>query len=288
MAVFALSSLLKHYTPQTQLVAPNPVLDHELRHVSETHRAAALKKYGLAVLLVFHAVIATVWIMTHPNTARASAWGDFFTYEFITLATIALTVSADIYMVLVTVSRIHHSIESGRWDLLRLTPLRDENIVAAEFAIAQVRVWRVMIAESVFRLTGLIFLVLLNLNTALTLLIALPVSLYLVVLVISYLAEPRWRMQTVVAFSGAIAMRISDHTIALLAALGLTLAVRLTQLLALGVLWYIAFRLLNTSNSLFCLFPVACLGIVYLFYAGYRMLERESLRRALGFAIQAN
>jgi hypothetical protein len=284
-AVLVLSSLLKSYAPQSHFAAPNPVLDLELRHASGPRSVDDLKRYGLVMLVSFHLLVGLVWLAA--RLASGAAISRVLTCEFLGLASLALTLSVDLYVVSATIRRVRHLLDCGRWDLLRLTALPGDHIVAAEYAIARMRVWRVMIAETLFRLTGLVFLALLNPNTALVLVIALPVSLYLMVLVAAYLVEPRARIQTVIAFSMAIGTRIHQQSFALLAALGLVVALRLAQLLVLGSLWYIAFGLMSTPDSLFCILPVACLGVVCLFYAVYRALERQSLRQAYRFAMQA-
>jgi len=287
-AVLVLSSLLKNYAPQPQFVAPNPVFDLELRHVSGPRSAGDVTRYGLVWLVGFHLLVGLVWLVARLAPGATSTRAGDLTSEFLALATLALTLSVDLYAASATISRMRHLLDSGRWDLLRLTALPGDHIVAAEYALTQMRTWRIMIAETLFRLTGLVFLALLNPNTALMLVIALPVSLYLMVLVAAYLLEPRARIQAVIAFSMAFGTRIRQPSFALLAALGLILALRLAQLLVLGLLWYMAFDLMNTPGSLFCLLPIACLGVVCLFYTVYRALERQSLRQAFQFAMQAH
>jgi hypothetical protein len=286
-AVLILASLLKSCAPQPRFAAPNPVFDLELRHVSGPRSVDDLKRYGLVTLIGFHGLTGLVWLLARLASGAPGSRANVLTCEFLALATLALTLSADLYTVAATVSRVRHLLDSGRWDLLRLTALPGDHIVAAEYAIAQMRVWRVMIAETLFRLTGLVFLALLNPNTALMLVIALPVSLFLMVLVAAYLIEAKMRIQAVAALSMALGMRIHQPTFALLAALGMVLLLRLAQLVALGSL-YMASQVARAPASVFCILPIACLSVVSLFYFAYRALERQSLRQAYRFATQAD
>ena len=80
---------------------------------------------------------------------------------------------------------------------MRITQLREQDILLAEYAIAQIRAWRLMSLELGIRIAGLVFAALFNLQLVVILVVTLPVSIYLAILLVGYVAEPLWRMQAI-------------------------------------------------------------------------------------------
>ncbi len=277
--------MLDRQMPHALIITDNPIFDSELRHMRWPRSITDLKRYGLYVLVALHLLIGAGWLLGHVATMPFINSATLLTYTVILSSGVVIMIVSDLYYALTTVGTINHQIAEGQWDLLRITDLRGENILLAKYAIAQIRAWRLMTVEIGIRVAGIVFVALLNLQLSLVLLITFPVSIYLAILIVAYLAEPLWRMRAVVALGFAIGAWIHNYPFAVLAALGTTLVMQLSRLVVLAALWYVAFGLLSSRNGIFCLLPVVSLAITYLLYFFYQVLQRISLRQALRFGI---
>jgi hypothetical protein len=194
--------------------------------------------------------------------------------------------------------------------MLRLTALREKDILTAKYAVALLRSWPIMQFEMFIRTLGMTVLLfplvsqffnashpMRDLSGQMTVLI------FLLIFGAVYAAEPLWRIRAFTAMGLAISARVHDTTLAVLAGLGCLLAVRLVQGAALlmtscGILQFIGMLALEvdpyTLRSLSDIYTVeqilidllACLMIAFLIYAFYKALEIACLHRALRLAFQ--
>src|SRR5258706_8303530 len=183
-------SLLERQMPHAQIVGQNPVFDYELRRVGWPRSRQDLKRYSIVALLSMHGLIALLWLAErlvyslggyplHPTT---------FLYTLIAIATLGLAILSDLYYAVATVGNITRQIESGEWDLLRVTALHSNSILTAEYAVAQLRSWPVMSLEVALRTAGGVFVVALNMDTVFILAVTLAVSWPVIIVVAMYLA----------------------------------------------------------------------------------------------------
>jgi hypothetical protein len=272
--------MLKSQMPHALITTANPVFDYELRHVGWPRSVDDLKRYSLYVLIALHTVLGAGWLLGRLSYSPLGLWATILTYTAIVAASIVITIVADVYYMLMSIGAFSQQIGSGQWDLLRITQLREQDILLAEYAIAQIRAWRLMSLELGIRIAGLVFAALFNLQLVVILLVTLPVSIYLAILLVGYIAEPLWRMQAMVALGGAIAARIPNHTFAILAALGTILVVQILRVIILAIPWYAALTVFTSRYSIFCMLPLASIAATYVLYTFYRTLQKVSLRYA--------
>jgi hypothetical protein len=279
--------MLKRQLPHALITTANPVFDYELRSIRRPRSVEDLQKYTLNMLIVLHLGLGSLWLLSLVLNSLSNAQvAPLIPYLVAAISGVVIMIASDVYYVLVTVGTTCHQIESGQWDLLRLTEVRGEHILVAKYALAQIRVWRFMTLEIGVRIAGVVFTALFNLPVFLMLLVTLPVSWCLVVLIIGYVAEPLWRMKALVALGVAIATRVQNHTFAVIAALLAVLGIQIARIAVLGVMGFVAFGLLPSRYNIFCILPLAAGATTYVLYVFYRRLQRDSLRRAIRFTTQ--
>ncbi len=151
---------------------------------------------------------------------------------------------------------VSEDVLKGRWDLLRLTPVPNQELMQAKHAAARLRVWTMTAAIASVRLTvlsfGLITLLFLSYASVgqnytieywVRLFLYDPINTLIGLLAVGLLAlvyvlEPFWRAQAMTALGLLIATRVTRRTMAMLAGFALTFVVWLAQGLMLGVLLY--------------------------------------------------
>jgi hypothetical protein len=258
------------------------------------------------VTIALWAVITSiVWAVFGLGLEQAST-GDPFRYGYIRAQDVWLLMLMlsllgggvlDFISLFTSVSAISHEITSGRWDLLRLTALNDQGLVAAKQAAAQVRVWPRLMAFVGMRLALIVvgFLLLLrsfNLDVSREqVLNSLFTSLALIVLALIYLAEPFWRVQAMTALGILMSVRERHAATSLLWSGFSLLAIWLLQALVVGTVAIAVVLLLVVSFSLLegggahllavCYDSVMLAVFLSAIYGYNHLLERWSMRRAL-------
>jgi hypothetical protein len=284
MRVTARRSLLDRQMPHAWIADDNPVFKLELQRVHGPHTTRELKRYSIIALVAVHGFVAAAWLAERAvyQVSGIPLQPTSFLYSLLLVAILAVTIGADLYYALITIGNLNRRIESGEWDLLRITELRLDTILAAQFAAAQVRAWRLMPIEVAIRLAAIVCVVLLNFNEALLILIiTLAVSWPVPLLVAMYLIEPYWRMRAVVALCIWIALRVNNIAFAFLASLAGILLIQVLEVLIVGVPIFLSLSgALTLRNGLFCLLSLSVVAVVYAIYAFYRWVERFSLDRA--------
>ncbi len=185
------------------------------------------------------------------------------------------------------------------FDLMSLTNLSSQEIIAAKFAIVQIRVWRMMVNVIAFRLTiiwvGFLTLFVLPvflwnesqiLNLYRDVQEAIFISLYLIAFAITaaiYVIEPRWRLRTLAAGSLAVSSQLLEPAFALLSAMGLIIGVWIMQIfmavLAMVALSFFGFAFLTPLTVGFYII-VYVLGVGFVIRALYHSLARRWLNKA--------
>jgi hypothetical protein len=281
-------------------LACNPVYQLDFRQLrpprtdGELARFAQVAWWTLATLSVPFALTLYVLFERHALDMM---------FAMLLLANLASTLAADAYVIVLTVSRVSHHIQSGQWDDLRLTTLHTQEILSAKYTIALVRGRRLLPVQRAFRLLPLLALAIIvaanhtigdgfflrqfarntQVYGASYLLLALalpPIALYAV------LYEPLWQMKASAALGIIVPYLVRVPIFAALGAFALLLALRLAELALLAMVGSGLFWLLVTHNLIaFCTIGPLLTVLPYLLYT-FHEASYAGLCRAAAWLMQ--
>jgi hypothetical protein len=267
--------------PHFGVFEDNPVFNFELRRIKRLATPGRLWLYSAVVQFVPVLLIALLYFLAlrsfisspgTPSNSLVYNYANAYYYHFerqfsswallLMLLNAVLFISGSIYAMAVSIHSINHQVSSGHWEMLRLTPLSNEDILEAKEATVHIRAWRVMNLEVAARLAlitlllcFMIFPVRLLLNgeglfgetsmwqnivhsfqispwqTGATLLLS-------VVALIVFVLEPRWRMRTLSAIGLALSSRVQNLSMASVAGFFGLVGFHFTQvLLTVAFVW---------------------------------------------------
>lgn len=217
------------------------------------------------------------------------------------LGAIGLVLAADVAHVFTTVIHLGAEMRSGQWDLLRLTALKPQAILDAKYSGAQLRTWRILMIEISLRLLTVLLIAVPTLfvvtpemlhftslldGSFLVMCFVLFVQLGIAVI---YVREPWWRMRAIVALSLAISASVRQEAYAVLAALGVLLAIRIVQItLFVGVPLFVMLTGRDTFGfAMLCLLPYMVALLYGTTFWLYNFLRVSALRFALRHAFRS-
>jgi hypothetical protein len=285
------------------------VLLRELRRLPWLNGAGSPVRFFIRRVLIAVALVLVlyggwlIWQWFMPGCVsnlydRSSCWFSYATQNFMFFVGAVSLVAAlpmDYVSMRAALNSINGEMISGTWDLLRLTAVREGELVLAKHAGAQLRAWRSMATVIGLRvavaLVSLIFFAheyvwstrrfgfdagapfgyfILNL---------LPFALLYGVFII----EPLWRMRAVTALGMVISARSTDASASALSAMGALLAFWLAQLVVAAAV-VAGFSVLLFSIALFgigalCAPLLALLVLFSTLYGFYSVLKTWSLRQ---------
>jgi hypothetical protein len=291
-----------------------PLFKYAVRRVRWAKTVKQLRGYNWRAALIVHGLIIGLWVLLVYQSAvnyyaRNPAGTTYYvgspleySANFIAvllLVSIGMDIILDFACLVFSITSIGGEVSDGRWDLLRMTPLREESIVAAKHGLAQVRAWRVM-AIVLWTRTAAVIVILLH---AFTLPVLFTGSFFLAdffryeffnpllllitfgIMLAVYVAEPVWRMRALSALGVAVSARVFNLIYAFLTAFAVMVCVWISQtLIMLGLGWVtIQFGIALTSGSMnlyMCAVLPACIATAYIIRTYYVSVER----RALGYA----
>ncbi|MCE7948829.1 MAG: hypothetical protein DYG88_15510 [Chloroflexi bacterium CFX4] len=278
--------------------ALNPIWEVELRRLQGGLQL--LQRFGvralsaaIAAALGISAFTGIQWQLLGQLHLNIVGWSI--------LGAIGLMLAADVAHVFTTVTHLGAEMRSGQWDLLRLTALKPQAILDAKYNSAQLRTWRILMLEISLRLFTTLLIGVPTLFVTITdilrftnfvdsnlLMICFVLFVQLGIAVI-YVREPWWRMRAIVAVSLAISASVRQEGYAVLAALGMLLAIRIIQVaLVIGIPLFVMLIGRDTFGfAMLCLIPymVALLyGTTFWFY---NFLRVNMLRFALRYAFRS-
>ncbi|MBC7811459.1 MAG: hypothetical protein H7175_09935, partial [Burkholderiales bacterium] len=196
----------------------------------------------------------------------------------------------------VSMTAIGGEVSAGRWDLLRLTSLREDGIVEAKHALAQLRAWRITLVVVGLRL-GLVIILALHGFVLLPLFgnggdifgysdFGTGVVLYttLAIFFAVYIFEPLWRMRTQTALGMMVSTYTRSVVYAALGSLGMMIAVLVVQALIIAAIGFVISVLTRgfgyTSQlSSMCFILVVCSATAVIIYMFYRTVGEWALGR---------
>jgi hypothetical protein len=306
----------------------HPLFRREVHRVKWGFSEARIRHYSLRVLLAAHLLLFVAWLLLSlafstppPYSYYQQSQTAWFVYgaspqvfALLIVATIGVNLILDFGSTLAALSSINSEILGGRWDLLRLTALREEGIVNAKHAAAQVRAWRVMAVTVSSRVATILLGLLIFPLAPLFLLgdssffsglgesfIREPFSAILgfatlVLTLMIYVVEPYWRMKAMTALGMVISSYILNTPLATLAGVGAIFAVWLAQVSIFAILVFgLGFLL---SPTIFFFSSNEAFGILYILiaaaitaatiYGFYTLLQNWSLRRVIARIYKSN
>lgn len=314
-------------TPYSNNMLRHPLFRHEVRRVPWGFSEARIRGYSLRVFVLACACIFLAWLLlslafsTPPPYSYYQQPASWFVYGssqqvFVLLILVAIGVNLflDFASTLAAANSINGEILAGRWDLLRLTALREEGIVNAKHAVAQVRAWRmlavtvsarmatVILGLFVFSLVPLFLLGDVSFFSGLgESLIREPLGMLfgfaiLSLTLIVYVIEPYWRMKAMTALGLVISSYVLNAPLGVLASVGVIFAVWLAQVViavmlvfGLGFLLAPTIFLFSSSASFSILYILIAAAITATtIYGFYTLLQNWSLRRVIARVYRSN
>lgn len=306
--------MIDQVLPFAQISLDNPVFRYAVRTIRWVRGIEQFKNQSrniivLMVLLAFAWWLLLVWV----NWADCGSYwcahtGGEIVLSITAFVSIAGAVLLDFICMVTSLNSIGMEFTRGRWDLLRLTPLRPDAIIGAKHVITQIRSWRAFMAL----LGARIATVLLALAQAFVLpavfdyynpladlgeffvtepFLSTFVLVNIVIFTVVYLIEPFWRMRAMTALGISLSARFRNLTTASLVALAAIGLVWLSQVVIMG---FIIWLMISFLSSMFVgvsseVLPVLCVttfcaGTGFVIYWYYRSLRATSLNRAVQFA----
>jgi hypothetical protein len=282
--------------PHGLIEQPNPLFELERRRLGRLHSFDAIKNYSVNRLL-YPLLIGLVGCMCLQERGGIGAVLFGIGGPFIT---VGLLLASDMYYTMVTINSINHYITSGQWDVVKITLVKDQTMLDAIYAVAQIRAWRMMMYDVAMRLCGVLvifflaisaimrnglYLGKLNLDAVFAIIIFLVVAGIWVGL---YVVEPLWRMRALTAVGLALSARITNLTFTAIAGFGITFALHIAQIVMLiGVLLLAAQTNRGYSSSAVAVefaalfFTVVIAGMVFILYKTVQVLSlSDALNRA--------
>jgi hypothetical protein len=258
--------------PHFEVYDPNPVFDLELSRVKRLAAPDRLWLYSALVQAIPALVLLALFFLALNNYVAhyfqnnpSAGYYYYSTFEqgtgnwaaLLLVAAGILFLVGDIYYIAVSVHSINHEINSGHWDLLRLTPMDDDDIIEAKLATAHIRAWRVMNLEVTVRL------MLVTLFWAVILFPARPflngegffgrssiwqavwrqfqerpfstafIIITVLLFMLSFVLEPRWRMRALTGLGMYISSRVHNISMSSVAAFFSLIGFHFVQLVML-------------------------------------------------------
>ena len=288
-------------TPHHRLTG-NPLFSLETRRIPWGYSERALLRFSARLLeIVVGLTLLVWWFLARPDRvytySSGASFGSFapLLFAFGLLAGLLL----DCLGMASSFGSLSAEVSAGRWEVLRLTLLPVEYIVAAKHGVAQVRVWRYTILLVAFRLAVSVMLVItlflslyrgglaspdFSLAQALA---ALPTLLMLAALSALYVLEPFWRVRMVTALGVAVSARAWQGSSSLLLAVAVLGALWLAGLFVAVIVAFgaslalaqLGFSAGSLAQTLVCA-PLIIAALFVTIYGFYSVVQIWSLRRA--------
>lgn len=315
-------------TPYSDTMKRHPLFRREVRRVRWGFSESRLRSYSLRVLLIAHLLMFLAWLLLSLAFSTPPAYSYYqqsaitwFVYGsssqvflLLIIAAVGANLILDFSSMLAALSAISGEKLAGRWDLLRLTALREEGIVNAKHAVAQVQAWRAMAVTVSTRVAtiilGLIIFPFLPLfllgddgffSSLRDSLIQEPFGTLfgfaVIVLTLTvYIIEPYWRMKAMTALGMVISSYILNTPLATLAGIGAIFAVWLVQIVIAAMLVFgLGFLI---SPTIFLYSSSAAFGLIFVLiaaaitaatiYGFYSLVQIWSLRRVITRIYKSN
>jgi hypothetical protein len=247
--------MLDDYTPYRLVNANNPIFKREYRALHIHAHSVEMRQYSLLWATVL-GVLQIISLVALGRYLREVILVYLLLYFGISFA-------IDLYMIVITVNVWYDRTRSEDWDVMRLARNTDAELVQIYQALAQLRVWRAMVANAtlhmsfvivvapilLFLLPGIALSLVGMFGTSTTFTNWFPfIALYIGAwgFVGLFIYEPIWHWQTVTAVAIALAARLRDSgstlsigaLVAFIFRLLLFLAILALTLMVIGRSWW--------------------------------------------------
>jgi hypothetical protein len=273
--------------------AGTPVFEYERRRITWAIDAVSLTRFSKIVWSATALFIFIIWGLSAVINGNDTLFQDRLT--LISLgSTLIMMIAVDFYSAFTIANGLHRQLNSEQWELIRTTGQREKNLFQAEFAIAQIRVWRPMTIEIAFRiaatenilLSALRYLI--GTGSILGLLVSFPVLTILLLSGIGmtvYILEPLWRGKALAALSLAVAASVKNTSFAYLALFAVITIVHFLQIASLVLVWFFMVSPVKDGEEasiaiICCALPLGVIVSICGTYYLYRALRVLSLRIA--------
>lgn len=286
--------------PYPDIHPDHPLIVRERRRLRwltqspERYSIKVIVRIVIIVAVLYAGWVALRWLDISPIPLSRSFFFGVSTDFLIILAGLSLlaTVLLDYASITASLNVISGEINSGTWDLLRLTAAREGELVLAKHAVAQLRAWRTMLRVIGLRIAAVltaVFIVIREYTFAtpyLTVQESITFFLFnlapFAALSGVFILEPLWRMRAMTALGMVISARVQDAASASLVAIGMVLALWFIQALVvvavIGGLSVLFLMLSAFGTSALCAPFTVLLAIYPTVYGFYSVLKMWGLR----------
>ena len=234
----------------------HPLIVRETRRLRWLKRAGTPGHYSVQIILLVISIVLVLyvgWLVFYvPPSWSPDQWLSYKTSDFLIrlggLSLLAI-VPLDYVSITASLNSISGEITNRTWDLLRLTALRQGELVLAKHAITQLRAWRttiwvigLRIAVSLVAATSFVARFLDASNPAVSDSMGLGFLYFcfsfvpLAALVGIFVLEPLWRMRAITSLGMVISAWVRDSAFATLLAIAMVLVLWFVQALVLFTL----------------------------------------------------
>ncbi len=290
-----MKSLIRQLSPSANVSPRHPLFRLESRRARRLLDSNQLFQMSFNIITTVFLILFFFWLLAsiedskHLSQLRSGAT-NLLTLIF--AVSIGLDGILDFACMVASVNSFSGEFIAARWDLVRLTPVVAEDMIAVKHAAARLRVWRLTIAIFAVRLSFVLFgFATWLLNDGLY---GFQVQLeqilgYLVILVavVTYLVEPFWRAEVVTAIGLAISSRFRSGLSLILGAVGSVLTFWIVQPLVLGAIFWCSgaalgrfvFSINSSALAYFVGFLISLymVAVLYGFYAIIKKVALENL-----------
>ncbi len=243
-----LRSYINHLLPYAYIDVNNPVFEQQKRHIRWLSSPQNFRNFNIIVLVSVPLVVGVWWFLERLGFNFGYVQPDFENRLITTLVIISLCLmlATSMYSVPATIGSLNSQFSTAQWEMLRLTNQPEREVVVAEDAINQLRMWPFILLEvalrfaiaGVFVATSFYNLRLGDPTSHIQRTFRSPVCWIGWVLVLAGLIiEPIIRERVIIAICAAVAFRIKTLSLALLVGLLGTLLLQIGQLWVMHLLW---------------------------------------------------
>lgn len=265
----------------------NPLFELETRRAA-WHDAPTLVQRTVVWTLGINLAVFCIFLLLSSRRDLYTSFAQF--YFVFSLGVVALWL--DMACLRTSIRAINSEIQSGRWDLLRLTPIQIQTILRAKHAAAQVRVWRTLAAAIGVRV-ALLPMIAVWVGIDLPTMRTTPFSAeylsgvaYMFAFILLLILELFWRMKAMTALGIAVSAQAREPAGAWLLGLATVFFVWLGQVAVLvGIvlgwgMFSFMFALGASWVSALCLIPMGLAILTLATYDYYLIVRTWALRRA--------
>ncbi len=294
-------------TPFAIAASDHPLFRLEARGVTNYHNFSSLRYHSVSRigLTIAGCIILFAVYLLLKNTGGSYSYAYSAQQALLanaadfTLLLIIVGILANAYIDFVSLgasmTAINGEVVSGRWDLLRLSGMREGYFTVSKHGIAQLKAWRSVMNVVGMRLAAGVSGLLLGLSvlapefslgvsTLNDTLIAVSSLLALIVFAIVFALEPIWRMRTITAVGLYVSTRTRNPSYSPLLGFALVFLIWVAQFfifsalgMAVGMLFFPMFFFLTDITVIFL--PLIALLVAAAVYGFYLIIQQWCLRR---------